>query len=90
VALADGALLTPEHFPSLTALPAPAAAPEALPALSLTADQAQERGQLLSQLAAHRWNVSHVAKLLGVSRNTLYRRMHKLCIPVSQTSQTHG
>jgi transcriptional regulator of acetoin/glycerol metabolism len=66
------------------AVATPVAAPEALPTLSLTAQQMQEREQLLSQLAGHRWNVSHVAKLLGVSRNTLYRRMHKLCIPVTQ------
>ena len=87
VALADGALLTPEHLPSLAVASAQATqggAPQASAAWSLTADQAQEREQLLSQLAAHRWNVSHVAKLLGVSRNTLYRRMHKLCIPVTQ------
>jgi transcriptional regulator of acetoin/glycerol metabolism len=91
VALADGAALTPDHLPSLAvramqaaAVATPVAAPEALPTLSLTAQQMQEREQLLSQLAGHRWNVSHVAKLLGVSRNTLYRRMHKLCIPVTQ------
>ena len=89
VALADGAPLGPEHFPSLAARPVQAAQPQtpalpALPTSPLTADQVQEREQLLSELAAHRWNVSHVAKLLGVSRNTLYRRMHKLCIPVTQ------
>ena len=52
-------------------------------ASALTAEQAKERQELLEQLAVPRWNVSHVAKALGISRNTLYRRMHKLCIPVT-------
>ena len=45
----------------------------------------RERQDLLALLETLRWNVSHVAKELGVSRNTLYRRMHKLHIPVTQT-----
>ena len=36
------------------------------------------RDLLLSRLEQHRWNVSRVAKSLGVSRNTLYRRLHRL------------
>jgi transcriptional regulator of acetoin/glycerol metabolism len=47
--------------------------------------QAKERQSLLNLLEAQRWNVSHVAKSLGVSRNTLYRRMHKLLIPVTHS-----
>jgi sigma-54 dependent transcriptional regulator, acetoin dehydrogenase operon transcriptional activator AcoR len=34
-------------------------------------------------LKQHRWNVSNVAKALDVSRNTLYRKLHKLHIEVS-------
>jgi transcriptional regulator of acetoin/glycerol metabolism len=88
VALADGAPLTPDHFPTLALSPAPAPGPavgieDDAPALS--PEQAQERQELLERLAAQRWNVSHVAKALGVSRNTLYRRMHKLRIPVTQS-----
>jgi len=45
---------------------------------------AQERQDLIALLETLRWNVSQVAKDLGVSRNTLYRRMHKLHIPVTQ------
>jgi transcriptional regulator of acetoin/glycerol metabolism len=92
VALSDGAALTLDHFPTLTAggaaLPAPV--PPALPMApepdlpSLTPELLQERQALRAQLEALRWNVSHVAKALGISRNTLYRRMHKLCIPVTQ------
>ena len=39
---------------------------------------------LLRLLEQHRWNMSKVAQALDVSRNTLYRKLHKLRIPVSQ------
>ena len=45
--------------------------------------QAGERQVLLQLLEQHRWNVSNVAKALDVSRNTLYRKLHKLHIEVS-------
>ena len=45
--------------------------------------QAHERVMLLQLIAQHRWNVSNVAKALGISRNTLYRKLHKLDIKVS-------
>lgn len=45
--------------------------------------QTQERQLLLQLIEQHRWNVSHVAKALHVSRNTLYRKLHKLHIDVS-------
>jgi transcriptional regulator of acetoin/glycerol metabolism len=89
VALAGGAPLGLEHFPSL-ATPAPvspssraASAPVEAAEVTLSPQLAQERDSLLKVLEAQRWNVSHVAKDLGVSRNTLYRRMHKLRIPVT-------
>jgi transcriptional regulator of acetoin/glycerol metabolism len=86
VALAGGSPLGVEHFPSLNG-PAPAESPAAqVAALQpelLSPHDAQERHSLLNALEAQRWNVSHVAKSLGVSRNTLYRRMHKLRIPVT-------
>jgi len=84
VALSDGAALTLEHFPTLaTGGPvrtAPGMAPAAEPEepSTLTPDEMQERQTLREQLEAQRWNVSLVAKMLGVSRNTLYRRLHKL------------
>jgi transcriptional regulator of acetoin/glycerol metabolism len=86
VALAAGAALGLEHFPSLAGPPAPVAdggVPNAADLPLLSPQQAQERQELLNGLEAQRWNVSHVAKSLGVSRNTLYRRMHKLHIPVT-------
>ena len=96
VALADGGPLTAEHLPSLAGA-VPVAAGQAAPVHDAANDTppeppivlapalAQERQDLLALLESLRWNVSQVAKDLGVSRNTLYRRMHKLHIPVSQT-----
>jgi sigma-54 dependent transcriptional regulator, acetoin dehydrogenase operon transcriptional activator AcoR len=45
--------------------------------------QASERAVLLGLLEEQRWNVSNVAKALDISRNTLYRRLHRLRIPLS-------
>jgi transcriptional regulator of acetoin/glycerol metabolism len=67
------------------ALPRVAAEPAAeaeLP-VKLNPIQANERQVLLKLLEQHRWNVSNVAKALDVSRNTLYRKLHKLHIEVS-------
>ncbi|WP_250523714.1 helix-turn-helix domain-containing protein, partial [Caballeronia sp. NCF2] len=41
---------------------------------SLNAIQVKERETVLQLLDEHRWNVSNVAKVLGISRNTLYRK----------------
>ena len=54
----------------------------ALP-VKLNQIQANERQVLLQLLAQYRWNVSNVAKALDVSRNTLYRKLHKLHIEIS-------
>jgi transcriptional regulator of acetoin/glycerol metabolism len=89
VALSDGAPLTLEHFPSVAAgasARACAAAPPAEETSTLTSDEMQERQALREQLEAQRWNVSLVAKTLGVSRNTLYRRLHKLRLLPAQNA----
>ena len=95
-ALADGAPITGEHLPSLMAAArmAPAAkasepatgdgAEGARPVpMKLNPIQANERAALVQMLEQNRWNVSNVAKALDVSRNTLYRKLHKLHIEVS-------
>jgi len=96
-ALADGGLITREHLPALILHPAllqAQAAPaifddagavddDAPPPVKLNPIQANERQVLLQMLEQHRWNVSNVAKALDVSRNTLYRKLHKLHIEVS-------
>jgi len=60
-----------------------ASADNASPPLKLNPIQANERQVLLQMLEQHRWNVSNVAKALDVSRNTLYRKLHKLHIEIS-------
>jgi len=45
--------------------------------------QAKEREVLLQLLEQYRWNVSNVAKALDVSRNTLYRKLHKFHVRLS-------
>lgn len=63
---------------------AEAAPSDAAPAIKqLNPIQANERQVLLQMLEQHRWNVSNVAKALDVSRNTLYRKLHKLHIEIS-------
>jgi len=58
-------------------------ADNAVSPLKLNPIQANERQVLLQMLEQHRWNVSNVAKALDVSRNTLYRKLHKLHIEIS-------
>ncbi|MGH8121239.1 MAG: sigma-54-dependent Fis family transcriptional regulator, partial [Rudaea sp.] len=49
-----------------------------------TALREAERGALLRELERMRWNVSRTAHALNISRNTLYRKMHKHGIVLSQ------
>jgi len=69
--------------PSANAPLAHASAENASAPLKLNPIQANERQVLLQMLEQHRWNVSNVAKALDVSRNTLYRKLHKLHIEIS-------
>ena len=88
LALCDGPRLTAHHLPLEIVRQATAPVPRMGPALSgaamtqagLTAAQIHDRYTILDLLKTHRWNVSTVARVLGVSRNTLYRRMHLLSI----------
>ena len=49
-----------------------------------TALREAERAALLRELERMRWNVSRTAHALNISRNTLYRKMHKHGIVLSQ------
>jgi sigma-54 dependent transcriptional regulator, acetoin dehydrogenase operon transcriptional activator AcoR len=62
---------TPEHSATVTNLPS-AALREA------------ECGALLRELERMRWNISRTAQALGISRNTLYRKIHKHHIVLQQ------
>ncbi|MGH8146065.1 MAG: sigma-54-dependent Fis family transcriptional regulator [Rhodanobacteraceae bacterium] len=68
-----------EPVPSASA-PA-SAATDTIPATTLEPPvlplQGAERTALVHTLEQHDWNVSHAARALGISRNTLYRKLHK-------------
>jgi transcriptional regulator of acetoin/glycerol metabolism len=53
---------------------------EATAAAPLNAILQAEREALLALLDKHRWNVSQVAIALGITRNTLYRKMRRVHI----------
>jgi transcriptional regulator of acetoin/glycerol metabolism len=52
----------------------PAAAAESAPSAAL---REAECAALLRELERMRWNISRTADALGISRNTLYRKIHK-------------
>ncbi len=59
------------------------------PPASRSAFAEQERAEVLALLAAHRWNVSAVARDLGVSRGTLRNRLQRLGIGSSRRESRH-
>jgi sigma-54 dependent transcriptional regulator, acetoin dehydrogenase operon transcriptional activator AcoR len=77
----DALASRPEPAAAGVAESAPGA--EAALPVKLNPIQANERVVLVQMLEQHRWNVSNVAKALDVSRNTLYRKLHKLHIEIS-------
>ena len=79
---ADAAVPAAPAGPIVPVAPPASAEPQPLP-VKLNPIQANERAVLVQMLEQHRWNVSNVAKALDVSRNTLYRKLHKLHIEVS-------
>ena len=70
-------------LPSDYGLGTPPAATDAPPAeaLALNALGRAEREVLLRELEFEHRNLSRLARKLGVSRNALYRKMHRLAIP---------
>lgn len=43
-----------------------------------------ERAALVRELERMRWNITHTADALGISRNTLYRKIRKHAIPLAE------
>jgi sigma-54 dependent transcriptional regulator, acetoin dehydrogenase operon transcriptional activator AcoR len=80
----EALLAAPQLAPNALTECANAPTSEAIdPASGFNPLRASERKVLIQLLEQQRWNVSNVAKALDVSRNTLYRKLHKLNIPVS-------
>ncbi len=46
------------------------------------APQASDHSEVLAAIERSRWNMTHAAAQLGISRNTLYRRIKQLGIPL--------
>ena len=55
-----------------------------LPSAPSAALREAECAALLRELERMRWNISRTAQTLGISRNTLYRKIHKHGIVLSQ------
>ncbi|NCE91305.1 sigma-54-dependent Fis family transcriptional regulator [Pseudomonas sp. L13] len=75
VALCEGGRVGLEDLPALIRQVRPQG--ERVDAPCASPLESAERQALLDALAQQRWHMSHVAEQLGVSRNTLYRKLRK-------------
>src|SRR5471030_1029998 len=73
-ALCDGGRIRFDDLPSIIRQARPAVASEPVPGLALND---AERVALLEALQQHHWHMTRTAEHLGVSRNTLYRKLRK-------------
>ncbi|MDE1166745.1 MAG: sigma-54-dependent Fis family transcriptional regulator [Pseudomonas sp.] len=71
VALSEGGVISLDDLPAYVLQ----AEPE-VPMVEMPLAEA-ERATLLSALEQQRWHMTHVAEQLGISRNTLYRKLRK-------------
>ena len=62
----------------------PQAQPESGPEAEGSPLETAEHETLIRELERHRWNITNTAASLGVSRNTLYRKMRKYGISTGQ------
>jgi DNA-binding NtrC family response regulator len=74
VILTGGDVLDADAFPPATA---PVAAASPAPGDEVLNLEEVERAAVEKALRKHRWNVSHAARELGITRTSLYRRMEK-------------
>ncbi|MDD2877419.1 MAG: sigma-54-dependent Fis family transcriptional regulator [Acidiphilium sp.] len=88
IAFAEGGRIERTHLPRLIAGAAPPVAPAALPdrphnhppgssAPDAPGGNADERTQIALALDQQHWRIAATATALGISRNTLYRKMHR-------------
>ena len=92
-ALADGGMITPDHFISLSDRMKQSTGSDTQHAVKVSATpdfklsrakRAMDKTALLQCIEEQHWNMSRVAQVLGVSRNTLYRKLHNLQIDFKQ------
>ncbi|WP_312932765.1 sigma-54-dependent Fis family transcriptional regulator [Pseudomonas sp.] len=82
VALCEGSRITVADLPGVVRAQAPASAVPVIPDAPAqdaagSALEMAEREALLGILQARRWHLTQVAEHLGISRNTLYRKLRK-------------
>ena len=75
LALAEGGVIRADNLPAAIGGRAAATGPAAA---------GDERTRLLREIEQLRWNISAVARKLGVSRNTMYRHMRRLSIAIQR------
>jgi sigma-54 dependent transcriptional regulator, acetoin dehydrogenase operon transcriptional activator AcoR len=87
IALAGGRRIEREHL-------GPCFGGRPLPAMPVTEDAsplaAAERDRLLQELKRRHWNATATAAALGISRNTLYRKLRKHGVRVSAEVDTEN
>ena len=71
--LADASTISPADID----LPASSIAPASDAAVDRTRFDRMEASRVMDSLVAHRWNVSEVARALGIPRATLYRKLRR-------------
>jgi transcriptional regulator of acetoin/glycerol metabolism len=76
LAFVEDGVVRLEHLPALIT--------GRMPARTVASD---ERGILLNEIEQQRWNISAVARKLGISRSTLYRRMRRLAIAIPANAE---
>jgi transcriptional regulator of acetoin/glycerol metabolism len=62
---------------------------DACASLKLNPLESAERSALLEELTRREWNLSSVARELGIARNTLYRKLQRLNIKPVEKSSVH-
>jgi transcriptional regulator of acetoin/glycerol metabolism len=67
----------------LTALPAPEA-PTLQAVAGVNPLEAAEKAAILRAVETNQWNMTLTARDLGMSRNTLYRKLKRHCIPLGE------
>jgi transcriptional regulator of acetoin/glycerol metabolism len=80
VILSRGKTIGADQLPDTLSKPRHKTAEPAVKQPARTGLEAAEYTALLQELRNHEWNISATAKALGMSRNTLYRRMEKYAI----------